>query len=85
MGDGFVQRIPQPLDAEVATSVKRTTKSVGSTLQGVSVMNFITTIVMGASMQQLFGMIRTLHVIIWTGLIEINLPGKVLVFMQGAI
>lgn len=54
-------------------------------LQGVSIFNFVVSLMFGASMQQLFGMVRTIQIIIWLGLISINLPGIVLVFLQGCM
>jgi hypothetical protein len=51
----------------------------------VSSGNFVISLLMAGSMQQLWGTIRAMQTIIITSLVEIPMPAHALLFMQGAM
>lgn len=54
-------------------------------LNTVTTSNFIITLLMACSMQQLWGMIRAMQTIILAVLVQIPMPGHTLIFMQGCM
>ena len=47
--------------------------------------NFLLSVIMAGSLQQLWGTIRAMQTIILAGLVEIPMPAHTMVFMQGCM
>jgi len=62
-----------------------TTDTIGMSLNFLSTSNFLMSLILGGSLQQLWGMIRALQMIILVALIDIQIPAPTLVFFQGCI
>lgn len=65
-GDGRIDKSVPPIlqDKDKAAQISATTEKGGDTMNGVTFTNFIASFLVGGSMQQLWGMIRTMQVVI---------------------
>jgi hypothetical protein len=75
--------LPPIINAELAKSLTTTTEAGGSMVNSMSSGNFVLSLVMGGSMQQLWGMIRAMQFIILCFLIKVPTPGHTHKFFEG--
>jgi len=70
-GDGTIKKISPPMisDEEEAQDISSTTDSGGTALSAMSSSNFFVSLILGGSMQELWGMIRSLQMIILSVLV----------------
>jgi hypothetical protein len=65
----MLYKIPPQITEAEKKKVATTTKSTGTALNSVGTTNFLISLLMQGSLQQLFGMLRALQLIVFTGLI----------------
>ena len=88
--DGFstangkvLKSIPPIIDAGLSESLGSTTSAGGDQVTAMSSGNFIISLIMGGSMQQLWGMIRAMQFIILTFLVRVPTPAHTFKFFAG--
>ena len=79
-GAMIVKAIPPMIDQESAKSISTSTDAGGSILNFVSSSNFLISFLLGSSMQQLWGMIRALQMIVLCQLVRVPTPSQAFVF-----
>ena len=81
-GDGQINKSVPPIiqDEEKAASISSTTETGGQSMNIMSSSNFAVSLILGASMQQLWGMIRALQMVILSALIRIPVPSHAFLF-----
>lgn len=77
--------IPPQIDPATAEKLDSMTDTGSTTATFLGSSNFIVTLIMNASMQTLFGMIRTLQSIVFQCLILVPLPPHALQFIMGCM
>ena len=81
----LVKELPPIVNEETQKQLSSSTKNVGASVNTVGAGNLVINVLMNGSMQQLFGMIRVIQVIILTALMNIVFPPNAAAFFQGAI
>ena len=76
---------PPIISKEDAENIISATEDAGSILNFFSSSNFVISLLMGGSMQQLFGMIRALQMIVLTALIRVPTPAHSFIFFAGCM
>ena len=86
-GDGQINKSVPPIigDPEAAKQIEDTTEQGGSVMNSISSGNFVISLILGGSMQQLWGMIRALQMIILTALVRTPIPAATFMFFQGCM
>ena len=86
-GDGQIAKSVPPIidDPEAAKNIEDTTESGGSVMNSISSGNFVISLILGGSMQQLWGMIRALQMIILSALVRTPIPAVTFMFFQGCM
>ena len=81
---GVITRaIPPLIDPDYAKTIANTTDIAGDVINQLSVSNFVLQLLMNGSLQQLFGMIRALQLIVLSFLIRVPTPAITFSFFQG--
>jgi len=70
------------VDEVQAESIKSSTKNGGALLNFLSTGNFFIALILGGSMQQLFGMIRAMQMLILPGMSSVPIPSHSLIFFS---
>jgi hypothetical protein len=85
--DRFLMNVIKPVmyDKEQEGQIKTITDSGGSVFVLASTSNFVIGLLIGHSMQALWGMIRTLQLIILSNLVNCPFPPHAAVFFEGCI
>ena len=73
------------VDEQQASSINTSTELAGSIMTNVSSGNFVISLVMKGSMQQLWGTIRAVQMIVLIALVKVNLPINTFIFFQGCV
>ena len=86
-GDAQIDKTVPPMiaDEKAAENIDGATDTAGSVTNSVSTGNFVLSLVLGGSMQQLWGMIRALQMIVLSALIRVPLPAHCFMFFQGCM
>jgi len=86
-GDGTIKKVSPPMirDAEQAEDISSTTETGGFLVNLMSSGNIFVSVILGGSMQHLWGMIRALQMIILSVLVQIQLPAHTFTFFLGCI
>jgi hypothetical protein len=81
-GDGTVRKISPPMiaDEKQAESITQTTDTGGGLMNFMSSGNFLVSIILGGSMEHLWGMIRAMQMIVLSVLVHIRLPAHTFLF-----
>jgi hypothetical protein len=69
-------------DPEEAKEIEETSESAADTIQAVMSSNFFLGILLGGSMQELWGMIRALQMISLSALINVNIPTHLHIYLS---
>ena len=69
-------------DTEEAEQIADTSDSASELIQSLTTGNFFIGIILGGSMQYLWGMIRALQMISLTGLVNVKIPIHLHIFLQ---
>jgi hypothetical protein len=77
--------IPPQIAESERQLIMSSTKKANKLVKSVSSGNFVVSLLLAGSMQQLWSMIRTMKTIIMAGLVEIPMPAHALVYMQGCM
>jgi hypothetical protein len=75
--------VPPIINPELAESLTTTTDAGGDMVNSMSSGNFVLSLIMGGSMQQLWGMIRAMQFIILSFLIKVPTPSHTHKFFEG--
>lgn len=67
--------MPQQLDARQIAALTTSTMGFATTIETLVQTNLLLTVLVGATAQELFGMIRQLQFFVTVSLIDINFPG----------
>lgn len=81
--DNLLKNIPPQITEEEGEWIDQITHYVGWLIFGVFIFNFLITLIMGTSMQPLWGMVRTLQYIVFCFLIIVPTPGYTFRFFKG--
>jgi hypothetical protein len=86
-GDGSISKVSPPMirDEKEAQNIASTTETGGALVNFMSSGNVLISIVLGGSMEHLWGMIRALQMIILSVLVQIQLPAHTFIFFQGCV
>ena len=86
-GDGQINKSIPPIidDPKAANQIEDTTEQGGSVMTSISSGNFVISLILGGSMQQLWGMIRALQMIILTARVRTPIPAATFMFFQGCM
>lgn len=76
---------PMILDKETAESLNSMTENGGAMTEMFSLGNFIISILIGGSLQQLWGMIRALQMVVLVSLVDINFPWHARLFLESSV
>ena len=82
-GSKVFKKIPPIIDENLSKSLGSTTDAGGSMVTALSSGNFVISLIMGGSMQQLWGMIRAMQFIILSFLVRVPTPAHTFTFFQG--
>ena len=77
--------IPPQISKVTKETIDTITKSSADIMIATASTNFIVSLLLQGSMQQLFGMIRAMQVIVFTILIKIPMSGTAYVFFEGCL
>ena len=77
------RKIPPIIDEGMSQNLESSTAAGGDLVTALSSGNFIISLIMGGSMQQLWGMIRAMQFIILTYLVKVPTPAHTFKFFQG--
>ena len=75
-------RFPPQLTQEVAATIASTGESMDASVQNAMKSNFLVSMVLGTSAQELFAMIRQLQWFFNLAMVDVPLPGNLLYFLQ---
>jgi hypothetical protein len=76
-----VLAMPQIItDKETAASIEANTENAGDIITYVSSMNFLTGLLLKGPMQYLYGMIRSMQLLILTSLLDVEYPPHMTIF-----
>ena len=84
-GTAIKKSVPPIVEEETAEKVTTTTDAGGSLLDLVSSSNFAVSLILGGSMQQLWGMIRALQTIVICQLVRVPTPSIAFAFFTGCM
>jgi len=81
----LTKELPPISDPAKSAQMANSTETVGMMVNAVGTGNFLLAIILNGSMQQLFGMIRAIQIIVLTSLMNLVFPSNAAAFYQGAI
>jgi hypothetical protein len=86
-GDGSISKVSPPMitDEKEAENIASTTDTGGSLVNVMSSGNVFVTVLLGGTMQELWGMIRAMQMIVLSILAEIQLPVHTFLFYQESL
>jgi hypothetical protein len=84
-GGNVLKDVPPIIDKEVGKTIVTSTRRGGQIMNSVSSGNFIISLILGGSMQQLWGMIRAMQTIVLNAVIIIPTPAHTFLFMSGCM
>ena len=84
--DGLETKVPKIIpDLITAENLLRSTEVVGEFVNIFAPTNVVLSLILGGSMQFLFGMVRAMQLITLSGLVEVQLPPHTQVFLIGCM
>lgn len=79
------RRVPQIVDPQIAQALDSATETAASSLTLISSSNLVITLILGASMQKLWGMIRSMQMIVMAALLRVPSPAHTFHFFVGCM
>ena len=86
-GEPSISKAAPPMikDEAQATSITDSADNAGVAVNALSSGNFVLSLILGGSMQQLWGMIRALQMIILIALADVPIPSHTFIFFQSCL